>query len=402
MTGTTSVPDVQFTAAGLVLPDESAILAGVNADLNAAFGGGLNPALNTPQGQFASTLTAAIGDKNNLFAQYVNQVNPDFADGRMQDAIARIYFLDRNPALSTVLQIVCNGAAGVVIPAGSLVADGNGAIYSSTLAGTIPAGGNITLPFAATVAGPVAVPATVSIYKSVIGWDSASVDSGTIGQSVESRSDFEYRRKQSVALNGRGSLPAIYANVFDVAGVLDVYVSENTTSAPITIGSTSYSLAAHSIYVAAVGGASADIADAIWRIKDCGADYNGNTSITVTDQSGYSIPYPTYTVKYEIPAAQPILFDVQIANNSALPSDIVARVKAAIMAAFSGADGGQRARIGATIYASRYYAPVGAIGPSVSILSLLIGTSTATLASVTVGIDKAPTVTESNITVTLV
>lgn len=39
---TTNVPQVQFTPEGVVLPEESEILAGVFADLDTAFGGGLN------------------------------------------------------------------------------------------------------------------------------------------------------------------------------------------------------------------------------------------------------------------------------------------------------------------------------------------------------------------------
>jgi hypothetical protein len=402
MTTTTNVPDVLFGTTGLVLPAEADILAGVSADINAAFGGDVNPALNTPQGQLAQSMAAIIGDKNNLLAEYVNQINPDVADGRMQDAIARIYFLDRNPALPTTIQVTCVGLAGTVIPVGAMVSDGNSNIYSCTQAGTIPAGGSITLSFACTATGPTAVPASVSIYKTIIGWDTATLVSGVVGQNVESRAAFEYRRKQSVALNGKGSLPSIYANVFAVSGVLDVYVAENTTSSPITLGATNYSLLPHSIYVAAVGGASAAIANAIWLRKDCGADYNGNTSVTVTDTSGYNIPYPTYTVKYQIPTAQPILFSVQIANNASLPSNIVSLVQNAIISAFAGGDGGTRARIGSTIFASRYYAPVSAVAANVSILSLLIGTTSATLSSLTVGIDQTPTVTAANISVTLV
>jgi hypothetical protein len=402
MTTTTNVPDVTFGTTGLVLPAEADILAGVQSDINAAFGGGVNAALNTPQGQLAQSLTAIIGDKNNLLAEYVNQINPDVADGRMQDAIARIYFLDRNPALPTTIQVACVGLAGTVIPVGAMVSDGNSNIYSCTQAGTIPAGGSITLSFACTATGPTAVPASVSIYKTIIGWDTATLVSGVVGQNVETRAAFEYRRKQSVALNGKGSLPSIYANVFAVSGVLDVYVAENTTSSPITLGTTNYTLLPHSIYVAAVGGASAAIANAIWLRKDCGADYNGNTSVTVTDTSGYNIPYPTYTVKYQIPTAQPILFAVQIANNASLPSNIVSLVQNAIISAFAGGDGGTRARIGSTIFASRYYAPVSAVAANVSILSLLIGTTSATLSSLTVGIDQTPTVTAANISVTLV
>lgn len=398
----TNFPSVVFGATGVVLPAEADVLTGVQSDINQAFGGGVNPALNTPQGQLSQSLTAIIGDKNNQIAEVANQVNPDYADGRWQDAIGRIYFIDRNPAEATAINVTCVGLSGTVIPVGAKVSDANGNIYACTAAGTIPTGGSISLQFACAVYGPTAVPATVSIYQTVVGWDTATITGGTVGSNVESRADFEYRRRNSVALNGKGSLPSIYANVFAVSGVLDVYVAENTTNAPITVGSSNYSLAPHSIYVAAVGGTAANIAQAIWLKKDVGADYNGNTSVVVTDTSGYNIPYPTYTVKYQVPASLPILFAVQIANNSALPSNIVALVQNAIISAFSGGDGGPRARIGSTIFASRFYSPVAAIGMNVSILSILIGTSSATLASLTVGIDQSPTVTAANISVTLV
>ena len=398
----TNVPSVVFDATGVVLPAEADVLTGVQSDINQAFGGGVNPALNTPQGQLSQSLTAIIGDKNNQIAEVANQVNPDYADGRWQDAIGRIYFIDRNPAEATAINVTCVGLSGTVIPVGAKVSDANGNIYACTAAGTIPTGGSISLQFACAVYGPTAVPATVSIYQTVVGWDTATITGGTVGSNVESRADFEYRRRNSVALNGKGSLPSIYANVFAVSGVLDVYVAENTTNAPITVGSSNYSLAPHSIYVAAVSGTAANIAQAIWLKKDVGADYNGNTSVVVTDTSGYNIPYPTYTVKYQVPASLPILFAVQIANNSALPSNIVALVQNAIISAFSGGDGGPRARIGSTIFASRFYSPVAAIGMNVSILSILIGTSSATLASLTVSIDQYPTVTAANISVTLV
>lgn len=406
MTGTTSVPSIEFTPTGLVLPTDTEILAGVQADMNAAFGGNLNPALSTPQGQLATSQSAILSDKNAQFALFVNQIDPATADGFMQDAIGRIYFLNRLPAVSTAVQVVCSGLTGVVLPVGSQVRDTNGNIYVSTQAGVIGVGGTVTLAFAALVPGPIPCPPGAIVgapYRAIAGWDSATnLASGVTGSNVETRTDFEYRRVQSVAVNGTGTLPAIYANVFAVDNVLDVYAAENTTDATITVGATSTPLVPHSIYIAAVGGAAADIAKAIWQRKDAGADYNGNTTVTVTDDSGYSYPLPTYSVKFEIPASKPILFAVQIAANASLPANVVALTKAAIINAFNGGDGGLRARIGSTIFASRFYAPVSAVSPVVSILSLLIGTVTPTLASLTVGIDEAPTVTEADITVTLV
>lgn len=400
----TAVPAITFTPTGPVLPSEADILAGVQTDYSTAFGGGINPNLETPQGQLASSLTAIIAAKNDEIAEIVNQVDPDTADGRFQDAIARIYFLDRLPATSTTAQCLCTGLAGVVIPTGARAQATDGTIYACTGGGTIPAGGSITLQFAAVTPGPIACAPNMitSIYQAVPGWDTINNPAaGVVGSNIESRADFEFRRRQSVALNGRGSLPSIYANVFDVDGVTDVYVAENTGNTNLTLGS--LSLLPHSIYVAAVGGLALDIATAIWKQKSVGADYNGNTSVTVTDPSGYSPPLPSYTVKFQIPPALPVLFAVSIAIVPGLPSDIVQQTKDAILSAFNGGDGGPRARIGSTIYASRYYAPVSNIRSGyVEILSLKLGTTTPTLDALSIDPARVPTLSAANIAVTLV
>lgn len=401
---TSSVPSIVFTPTGATFPDESAILAGVQADMNAAFGGNLNPGLSTPQGQLATSQTAIIGEKNNQFAYFLQQIDPATASGFMQDAIGRIYFLTRLPATSTVVQVLCTGLAGVAIPAGAQVIDLSGNRYACQGGGVIGSGGTVTLPFAAVNTGPVICPigAITTVYQAIPGWDSVTnVAAGATGVNVETRADFEYRRKQSVAINAAGTLPSIYAAAFDVDGVIDAYVTENDTDNPITIGGVT--LVKHSVYVAAAGGVPLDVATAIWKKKSAGANWNGNTSVTVTDTSLGITPAPTYTVLFETPATQDILFAVSIAASPSLPANISDLVKAAIINAFNGGDGGSRARIGGTIYAGRYYAPISAVqAGAIEILSVKIGTTTATLDSLTVNIDRLPVVSAANITVTLV
>ena len=174
MATSSHVPRVQFTPEGLVLPEESAIRAGVQTDMDSAFGGGLNPALEMPQGQLASSTTAIIGDKNYEFARYVNQVDPAFAEGRMQDAIGRIYFLDRKPGTSTVVSATYTGLSGVVIPVGARAEAVDGNLYLCTQAGTIPPSGSIDLPFACSIDGPIdcAPGALNQIFQAIPGCDS--------------------------------------------------------------------------------------------------------------------------------------------------------------------------------------------------------------------------------------
>ena len=400
-----TVPKIQFTPTGLVLPPDSSILAGVQGDYNDAFGGNLNPALETPQGQLASSQAAIISDANALFAEFVNQVNPDVASGFMQDAIGRIYFLNRTPGAPTSVLCDCGGDFGTLIPTGAQAQDTSGNRYICTLGGTIPFSGSISLPFACIVDGPTPCPAnTVTrIYQGIPGWDSVNNPlPGVPGRLVESQAEFAYRRQQSVALNGHGSLNSVYGAVFQVPDVVDVYATENKTSATVLVGATNYPLLPHSLYVAAVGGDPTAIAQAIWTKKDTGCNTNGNTTIIVKDDSGYAFPQPQYPITYQIPASLPIKFAVQLADSDDLPVDIVARVRTAIIATFRGADGGERVRIGSLLLASKFYKGVTAIGPTVSVLSILLGSSTPTLTSQLIGIDQAPTVDAGDISVILV
>jgi len=401
---TTNVPPVEFTPAGLVVPQEAAILAGVQADYNDAFGGNLNPALNTPQGQLASSTAAIVADSNAVLAEFVNQVNPDTADGFMQDAIARIYFLERDAGAPTNVACQCIGDFGTVIPVGAMAQDTSGNRYICTDGGTIPVSGTITLNFANVVDGPIPCPANTltTIYKAIPGWDTINnAADGILGRNVETRAEFEFRRINSVALNAHGSKEAIYGAVFNVNDVLDVFVTENVLDTPLPFGSTAYVLAPHSVYVAVVGGAAVDIAQAIYTKKDLGCNMNGNTTVVITDQS-YTPPQPTYTITFNRPTPLPIFFRVELTNSTSLPADIVQLVKDAIIATFTGANGAARIRIGGLILASKFYNAVNAIGPEVSILSILIGvTSPGALNSIQAGIDQAPTVDEGDITVIL-
>lgn len=402
---TTNVPPVEFTPAGLVVPQESAVLSGVQADYNEAFGGNLNPGLATPQGQLASSTTAVIADNNSRWAWLVNQIDPDYAEGFMQDAIGRIYFLDRSPGAPTAVQCVCMGAFGTVIPVGAEAQDTSGNRYICTQAGTIPVSGTITLSFANIVDGPVPCPADTLtiIYRSIPGWDSINNPTdGVPGRLVESRAEFEFRRRNSVALNAHGSKEAIYANVFDVEDVIDVFVTENVTDDPLPFGATNYPLLPHSVFVSVVGGAAQDVGEAIYVKKDLGCNMNGNTTVTVYDNN-YVPPVP-YTITFLRPDALPILFEVRLKQSPQLPSNISDLVKSAIVASFNGADGSARVRIGDTILASKFYGPVSAIGPGILILSIKIALAgpVIDLDSIATGIDQAPTVSNDDITVTIV
>lgn len=379
------------------------MLTGILADINAAFGNTLNTDLSTPQGQLAMSLTAILGDAYDQFLALANGVDPARAEGRMQDAIGRLYFMSRLPATFTTVLCVCTGAAGTLIPQGALITDQSGNSYAAETALTLDATGTAQGSFTCTTAGEVICPAgSVSISQSIAGWSAVSNPAaGVTGRAVESRTAFETRRKTSVALNAVGPLEAISAAVQAVPGVTDAYVMDNSTAVAATV--CGVTLAPHSLYVCASGGADAAIALAILRKKPPGCGYTGSTSITVTDPAGpYGTP-PSYTVSFQRPAPTPVYVAVRLVASAAVPSTVTMDIQAAIQAAFLGGDGSPRARIGGVIYASRFYAAVAALGAWVQMTDITVGTSANTMGlTVQIQADQIPTVESSTITVEMV
>ena len=128
----------------------------------------------------------------------------------------------------------------------------------------------------------------------------------------------------------------------------------------------------------------------------------GVTQVQVQDTRFFT-PAPTYNVQFTKAVDLPIYLIVNLVNTPALPSNTVTLVQNAITGAFTGSDGGKKARIGATVYGSRFYSPIITAIPGVQIIDILVGTAPSpTATSVTPNIDQFPVTDNAHITVNLV
>ncbi len=381
MAFTTNIPNVTFGSTGFVSASSSSILAGVQADMQAAFGGGLNFTTtsgqvvnSTPQGQWSSSLSGIITNTQDNFCFITNMFDPAYATGRWQDGIARIYFITRNPPLPTVLNIACVGAQGVVIQTGAQIRDNIGYTYACTAGGTIPAAGTITLQFSNTIVGPLPIPETneVSIVQAIPGWDSVTCTGGTIGEDVEGRSAFEARRAQSVAGNSFGAIGAIIGAVSKVSGVLDYYGYNNGSASPVTVNGVT--IPKNSVYVCVAGGTQSAVAQAILSKLAPGCGTYGNTAVTAYDSNPlYASPVP-YTINYEIPATLQVLFAISLVAGPSVPSDAASQIQQQIDKTFGGSIVGiSRARINSLLLASWYSTSIQQLGSWVQVRSLYMG-----------------------------
>lgn len=272
-TFTTNVPAPTLGPSGFAIPTESQVLIGVIADIQAAFGGTLNlsatstSSLATPQGQLATTFAAIISDCYAQLLAVTSQVDPQYAQGLMQDGIGNIYMMQRYQATGTIVPATVIGLPGTVIPTGVAVAtDANNNLYtcatSSGTAVTIGSGGNAAAIFTNMATGPIIYPATGMFISQIVpGWDSIVTSTPiTLGANIENAQQFETRRQLSVAVNASNTVQSIKAAILALTPTTSsgipgtppsVYVVDNPSNAVVITGG--ITLPANSVFVCTNG-----------------------------------------------------------------------------------------------------------------------------------------------------
>lgn len=394
---------------GLYAPDTSDIREAVVKDWTQAFADPDQPTLDTeptaPAGQLIDSETAIIEDKNAQVLYLSNMFNPKVSDGRWQDALGYIYFLERQIETPSVVTCQLTGLAGTVVPVGALAQTSDGLTLSSDASVTIGSNGAATVTFSNQETGPVAIAAhsVASIVTVIPGWDTIDNEAaGVPGRLRESRSEFEQRRYASVAANAHGTVAAMYGTIGNIFGVVDLVILENITNSPVD--EWGVTVPAHGVFISVYGGDDTAIAEAIYRKKDAGCDTGGNTPVTYTDTEVQNYRGGvTYTYNIERPDPLPFAVQVTIRKTSTTPANIVDSVKSVVLADFNGEAGKDRVRMAAICYASRFYCPIISAGVQ-DIISVKITAPTggAWADAVTVNADRIPVLANDDITVLVI
>ena len=335
----------------------------------------LDTRAETPAGQLIDSLAAIIADKDAEILFLANQFNPLTASGQWQAALGQVYFLTPIQAAARTAQCTCYGFSGTVIPKGSIIqCTQDNTQWVSTEDAQIPSpGSSIDVQFQCMTMdlGAVGANTLTKIVTVTPGWDSVTnVASSSPGQAAESQKAFEKRRYNSVAINGRGSVSALYSALASITGVVDCVVLENNGSSAAVMNGVS--VPAHSVWITLVGGDGGEIAAAIYRNKDAGCGTSGGTTVTYTDTE---LPMqPTYSYQICRPSYIDFGVIVTIRQTPTTPADIEQKIKDAVVANFNGENENfLRAGSAQTIYASRFYADIISAGAN-DLVTVAIGT----------------------------
>ena len=357
----------------------------------------LNTESETPAGQIIDGQAALVSEKDAEILHLANSFNPQTATGVAQDALARIYFLERQVAEPTLVTCQCNGLQGTVVPYGAVVEDINGNQFYNTTPMTISADGTANCVFRCSEYGPVVVGANAAnkIITVIPGWDSVNNSvAGVTGRDVETQSEFEIRRKESVAKNSHGLAESVGGTVGNLPGVLACRIEQNRTNSAVT--KMGVSIPAHSIYLSVYGGEQSAIGMALHTKLDAGCGTAGNTEVTVTDPTNGS----EQIYYYEIPETKNFAVKVTYEPTDTTPTNAETLIKNAVVNNFNGLSTYPRVKMGDSVYASRFYADVIACGIA-NLTSIEVAyPSTDSWSDIeTIPLDEMPVLSADNVTV---
>lgn len=312
---------------GFVAPTFEELLADKRADIRSELGENFDVD-NPPMG----TLLRVLSERELSLWQAAEGIwmdaFPDTAEGTALDLIASADGVTRTPATKTAVTLTLTGTPATLVPAGSIVRDPDTLNrFVTTADATIGGGGTITVAAEAEDTGVVTAYAgtLTEIVTAVTGWSSVTnaADHTTLGADVETDAALRLRRARAVNLAAGANIDRIVAAVEAVAGVTEVRGFENSTDVEDDNG-----LAPHSVLVVVLGGADADIAEAIWEAKAAGIATNGAVTEAVTGADGN-----THDVSFDRPSDVEVYVTVEVYRGgpSAWPSDGEDQVEAAVL-----------------------------------------------------------------------
>lgn len=317
---------------GVIVPDTSAILDETNQEWKSVLGQDLDVNPETPQGVLIASDVAVRSEVVANNAAVANQINPNYAGGVFLDDIWAFMGGKRRAATYTLVDGVnLTGIPGVVIPSGSRRATPAGDVFQllTTVQLDNATGKGVGI-FQALEPGPIpcaahALTVPVQGYTSV-GWETSdNPNAGSVGRAVQSDLSAKQERVQTLGLQGRSVSDAVYANVRALEGVRSISYRENYTKADATIDG--IFLVANSVWVCVDGGVDGDIAQALYRSKTSGANWNGAVTVNyVEPRFGQNFP-----IKFDRPTPKPIMTRVSYTVVGSISGDPTALIKQAVV-----------------------------------------------------------------------
>lgn len=326
------------TSTGIQVEDFTDLFNALVVGLQGIYGADIAIGQNSQDGQTVGIVAQAGTDIRELAVQIYNNFDPDQATGTVLDQRVAINNVTRQGGSFTIqpIDIVVTGTVTLqgldaafdsLTGTGYTIQDnaGNQFILIDTV--TLTAGTS-TQNFRAAKVGLVGtIPNTITNQVTIVLGVSSVNNSGaalTLGQNQETDAQLRTRRQQSTAIASSGYLNGLEGAIRALTGVTQAKVHENRKS---TIDSNG--IPAHGVWLIVENGASADIAQVLYKKVSYGADMKGAVTQNIVTPSG-----DIFVAQFDRPIAQRLyikfnlkkLISTTVFPTSAIADEIAANV----------------------------------------------------------------------------
>jgi uncharacterized phage protein gp47/JayE len=386
------------TDEGFTLKRLNDILTDIQTDLSsvvdASTGETLTPDLtdeNDPLVQMVNSIADQMAECWELAQLCYNQFDPLKATGAGLSGTVQLNGIDRIDGAYSTVALTITGQPLQVIPAGKQVSLNDDSVIFELPEVTLDGSGVGATIGTATELGPFEADAgtVVKILTPVAGWTAVTnPTAATIGSYEETDTALRARQQNSTAYPSQSIIEGIYAGLANIDAVTYARVYQN-----IELTTDSRGIPAKSVAAVVVGGASADIGDALFKKVPAGVATYGAETETIIDAQGIE-----YDMAYTIPSDIPVYIatTVQVVNSALWTGDGVARIKAAILEYAA-----EQYLPGTSVFASELCTPINTV-KGIKITSTFVGASSpASADEVLIAWGEIATFDAANISVTV-
>jgi len=319
---------LELTPDGVQVDTYDQIFAELADGLRAIYGPDIDLAPDSPDGQRVGIVAKLVLDSHSFSAALYNQLDPDFATGRLLDTIIKFAGLRRGSPARSSVDVTVSVDYGLTLPDGYTVEDEKGDLWRLDGTRALTAGDNtVTLNavnFGAIEgpAGTVNEPATVVLGVSSVSNPTAA----TVGRDEETDGELRTRRNRSLQNPSTSTVGGLFSAIGNLAGVIDLQIYENDSDTT----DTDLSLGPHSLRCIVRGGEIADIAETIAKNKTGGTPLKGDVTGTYIEEverpdgSTYSI---IHEMKFDRPdeTSLSVRVTVESTDGSTVDTELIAQ-----------------------------------------------------------------------------
>jgi hypothetical protein len=364
-----------YDSTGIVADRYADILARLETLSEAQWGTSSNVLIDEITGHIYRNISLILGELNDKIQSIYDAFSVSNSQGAQLDNLIELVNMSRDAAAYSTVTLTLTATQATTVPAGTRYATATEVIFATDAQLVFAGAGSDTIAATCTVVGANEAGINeVSVIKDSVFGISTCTNAASVvpGRLRETDAQVKESHSTTTATSGQDDAASIYEAVDAVSGTSAILVDDNDSNV------TRDGVPAHNIHVSVIGGAAADVAEAIANNKTCGVPTYGSSSESVySSTTGQS-----RTIYFSTGSLVTCYIDLTITKSGNFPDDGEEQIKTNLVAHFD------NYKLKDTVRYTSLYEPVYSVG-GLFINTLYVNTT----GSPTVGDDNDITMT---------